>query len=823
MKYRLGAIADITEGKLVGSAVEKIADLLLDSRKATSGHEVLFVAIRGKVHDAHQYIPELYDRGFRQFLVEELPKQFLPGANFVVVEDSLKALQELAAYHRSQFHYPVVGITGSNGKTVVKEWLHQLLHHNYRLVRSPKSYNSQVGVPLSLWALRPDHQLALIEAGISQPGEMAKLQRMIRPTDGLFTMLGGAHAEFFESAEQKLKEKLKLFKNCSRVFYCSDQPMVKDAMAKLQSKGKDLCTWSRTDASATLFVAKETTQGNTTTLDVVHKGHKGHWKLPFTNHASLDNAMLCALYLLENDISIEDAGKRLSALEPIAMRLELLDGLHGNLLINDAYNSDPESVAIALDFLRQQKHKLKRVLVLSDLQQSGTPPDQLYKQVAQWVRDYRIDQFYGIGPELERRNDLFPAGSKFFPTTEAFLRALPELHLKDSLILLKGARVYKFERILDTLQQQSHDTVLEVNLSAMVRNLNYYRQKLAPSTKLMAMVKAFSYGAGTGEIAAALQFQKVDYLTVAYADEGVQLRQAGIELPILVMNPDEASFGAILQYKLEPEVYSFRILDLLLKHLLKSNFEGRNFPIHLKLDTGMHRLGFTQEDLPNLINRLRSEYILEVKTVFSHLAAADEPEHKSFTQEQIRTFVEMTATLERALGYKPIRHILNSSGIRFYPEAQLDMVRLGIGLYGISSDPTEREELQPVGRLRSIISQIKTVGKGESVGYSRSFIAQDNMRTGTVAIGYADGLRRVLSNGGGNLFVNGQAVPIVGKVCMDMCMIDLTGVEAKEGDEVEIFGPNQTVYELADRMGTIPYEVLTSISQRVKRLYFQES
>lgn len=822
MKYRMGAVAEITGGELIGSARERISDLLLDSRKSTTVHEVLFVALRGAVHDGHHYVPELYHRGMRHFLVEELPPEPLPDAHFVKVKDSLKALQKLAAFHRSQFHYPVVAITGSNGKTVVKEWLHQLLHQDVRIVRSPKSYNSQVGVPLSMWTMRADHQMALIEAGISQPGEMSRLERIIKPTHGLFTMLGHAHAEFFESPEQKLAEKLKLFRSCQDLYYCKDQEAVHKAMLKLGKKGRRLHSWSRKDQDAELYVKSIRKRGTKSQAELVWKGETFLVELPFATEASLDNAFLCCVFLLDQGLDPKQLMLRTSQLEPIAMRLELLEGLHGNLLINDAYNSDPESVAIALEFLRQQKQKMKRVLVLSDLQQSGTDTAELYRQISKWLADYEIDEFIGIGPEISASANLFPSRCRFFSGTDAFLRALPEFNWKNRLILLKGARLFRFERILDTLQQQTHDTVLEVNLTALLHNLNYYRAQLKPKTKLMAMVKAFSYGSGSAEIAAALQFHKVDYLAVAYADEGVQLRQAGIDLPIMVMNPDEASFGAILQYRLEPEIYSFRILERFLRHLVRTNYEGLRFPIHLKLDTGMHRLGFEEADLGNLAAILKAEPGVEVRSVFSHLAAADEEEHREFTAEQIALFQHLSGALEKVLGYPVIRHVLNSSGIHYFPEAQMDMVRLGIGLYGITSDPEERSRLRPVGRLRSIISQIKLIRKGESVGYSRSFIAGRDMRIGTVALGYADGLRRTLSNGVGVLYTGGKPVPIIGKVCMDMCMVDLSEVNVREGDEVEVFGPNLSVYEMAERMQTIPYEVLTSISQRVKRVYFQE-
>lgn len=828
-EYSITQIAEIIKGslELAGNREASIRQLLIDSRKLSSPEASLFFAIKGERHDGHKFIPELFEKGVLNFVVNEVPSnaERFARSNFIVVNDTLHALQALCISHRSQFRIPVIGITGSNGKTIVKEWLYQLLREDHNIVRSPKSYNSQVGVPLSVWQMNPDHDLGIFEAGISRSGEMYHLEPIISPSIGLFTNVGQAHDENFIDHLQKINEKLKLFVNCDTLVYCKDYLFLNEAVQKNEELKKlKIFTWSR-KSRANLQVGKISRNGHDTEIQGVYNNDFIRIKIPFSDEASIENAINCWALLLHMGYENKVIAERMRYLSPVAMRLELKEGINNCSIINDSYNSDLGSLSIALDFLNQQKQHPKKTLILSDILQSGRNEEQLYREVAELVSRKDIHRIIGIGEALSRQQDAFTVEKSFYPSTNDFLAHINTALFRDETILVKGARAFRFEEISKVLQQKAHETVLEINLNAIVHNLNYFRSKLKPGTKIMAMVKAFSYGSGSFEIANIMQFHRVDYLAVAYADEGIELRKAGITMPIMVMNPEEQSYDSMIQYRLEPEIFSFRVLNLFDEAIKRNRTKGREddpLPVHLKLDTGMHRLGFSEDELNELIVRIKNNKSLIVRSVFSHLAGSDESEHDEFTRTQISRFSEMSAKIAEHFDYPIIRHILNSAGIVRFPEAQFDMVRLGIGLYGIGTNPSEQSMLQNVSTLKTTISQIKNIPENETIGYSRKGIARRNMRIATVPIGYADGLSRKLSNGKGKMMVQGKSAPIVGNVCMDMCMIDITDISCTEGDEVIVFGEDYPITEVAKELDTIPYEVLTSVSRRVKRVYYQE-
>lgn len=802
-----------------------IHHLLTDSRRLSDAEHTLFFALRGERHDGHRYLADLHRQGLRNFVVEEIPAELRDAndTNFLIVDNTLDALQRLAAMHRRQFTYPVIAITGSNGKTIVKEWLYQLLRDTYHIVRSPKSYNSQTGVPLSVWPMSEQHDLAIFEAGISQPGEMEKLETILRPDIGLLTNIGTAHDENFESRDQKIREKLKLFVHCKTLITNAAIPGLEEALDAPEFANVKRLTWSyEPQSSADVRILERLVYDGETSLQVTYEDRLLQFKIPFTDVASVENAMLCCSLLLHLGLSDEEIALRMHTLAPVAMRLELKDGINDCSLINDAYNSDLGSLSIAIDFLNQQNQHPKRTLILSDILQSGRSEQNLYHIVALMVERMRIQRFIGIGEALERNKEAFSIADKiFFPDTAAFLQALPQIDFRNETILIKGARAFGFEAIVNALQEKAHETVLAINLNALVHNLNYFRSRLLPATKIMAMVKAFSYGSGTFEIANVLHFHRVDYLAVAYADEGVALRRTGIRTPIMVMNPEEQGYEAMIAHRLEPEIFSFRVLERFVEALHVFG-NGEPFPVHLKLDTGMHRLGFEAAAIDDLIGTLKEQPLLHVQSIFSHLAASDEGEHDAFTREQVAAFTKMSDKIMAALGRPVMRHILNSAGIQRFPEAQFDMVRLGIGLYGVGASEKEQAQLQHVSTLKTVISQIKHIPAGETVGYSRKGKAVGDIAIATVPIGYADGLSRRLSNGKGKMWINGKAAPIIGNVCMDMTMLDITNIDCREGDEVIIFNEDHSIAELAHDMDTIAYEVLTMVSGRVKRVYYQE-
>lgn len=827
MNYTIQDILRIIKAEplLLQAPKNAVKDLLIDSRSLNAAQSSLFFAIKGKRHNGHSFIQELYEKGVRNFVVSAEIENLAAyeQCNFLKVTDTLKALQILAAAHRASFILPVIGITGSNGKTIIKEWLYQLLSPDKKIVRSPRSFNSQVGVPLSVWQINEGHELAIFEAGISEPDEMDKLQPIIKPTIGLFTNIGTAHDKNFIHISQKAGEKLKLFTKVETLIYCTDYFEIQDRIIKTElTKTIGFFTWSR-NTKANLQITAIEKNPRDTRITAVFKSNIIFIDIPFTDDASVENAIHCwavMLYLGYHPLHVND---RMLQLAPVAMRLEMKEGINRCSIINDSYNSDINSLSIALDFLNQQKQHNKRTLILSDILQSSMDDYSLYSSVASLLVEKGINRLIGIGPNISRQAALFPLEKEFYKDTDDFLLNFSSNKLFDETILLKGARMFEFEQISRMLQQKSHETVLEINLNALVHNLNYYRSKIKPGVKVMAMVKAFSYGSGSFEIANVLQFQHIDYLAVAYADEGVELRKAGITVPIMVMSPEEESLDTLIQYQLEPEVYSLRILELLKIAIRnRSSLAETIVPVHLKMDTGMHRLGFQPSELEALMASLLQEPSIKVRSVFSHLATADETTMDEHTQRQIALFREMGKILKEGLGETFFMHILNSAGITRFPDAQFDMVRLGIGLYGIGNDEREQQALQNVSTLKSIISQIKEVAEKGGVGYGRKWIAQGPASIAIIPIGYADGLDRRLGNGKGKVFIDGHAVPIIGNVCMDMCMVDITGLQVKEGDEVVLFSENYTVKQFADHLGTIPYEVLTSISRRVKRIYYYE-
>lgn len=821
MSYSLEKIASLIGAHCFGEGEAQIDWILNDSRSLAFPESTLFFALRSQRNDGHKYIPDLYRRGVRNFVVANLPENYeqkYSDAHFLRVVSPLKALQRLAERHREEYDLPVVGVTGSNGKTVVKEWLYQLLSGSRNVTRSPRSYNSQVGVPLSVWLLNSRSEVGVFEAGISQPGEMSALRAIIQPTIGVMTNLGPAHQENFSSLQEKCLEKLSLFKDCQVVVYEADDSVVSECVDQAMLKGDHLA-WSRRDPNSPLFIRDVRKEETFTTVNYTYLGTDGSYTLPFVDEASIQNSIHCLAVCLYLRLPATDIAARMSRLEPVAMRLEVKQGVRGCTLINDSYNSDINSLDIALDFMNRRPESRRRTLILSDILQSGMPVEELYAKVAEMVNRRKVDRIIGVGPDIMAQSQRFHMDKMFFVSSEALLQSGMLDKLSNEVILLKGSRKFNFEAISEHLSLKVHETTLEVNLEAIVRNLNYYRSFMKPETKMVCMVKASAYGAGSVEIAKTLQDHRVDYLAVAVADEGADLRKAGITGNIIIMNPEMSTFNMLFQYDLEPEVYSFALLEALIKAAEKEGIT--NFPVHLKLDTGMHRLGFDPEhDLPALIDRLQHQTALLPRSVFSHFVGSDSPDFDAFSAHQFELFDKASRQLQEAFPYKILRHICNSAGIERFPERHLDMVRLGLGLYGI--DPIDNRVLNNVTTLKTTILQIHEVSPEDTVGYSRRGHLTRKSRIAAIPIGYADGLDRHLGCGHCYCLVNGQKAPYVGNICMDVCMIDVTDIDCKEGDTVEIFGDHLPVTVLSDVLGTIPYEVLTSVSERVKRVYFQE-
>lgn len=821
MEYAIKEIAGIIGASSEYLHASTISILLTDSRRLSFPEQSLFFALKTKTNNGHNFISELYRLRVRNFVVNEmLPEYYaMQGGNFLVVKDTLKALQKLATHHRKQFNIPVIGITGSNGKTIVKEFLYQLLHKEFNIVRSPRSYNSQLGVPLSVWQMSDKNTLGIFEAGISQPDEMERLQPIIAPTIGIITSIGEAHQENFISTTQKCMEKLTLFKDCEAIIYDEDNRFISNCIESACLSHKAIA-WSRTDSDAPLYVESIVKKETETVIRCTLLGFDRVYTIPFTDDASIENVIHCmALMLFLKPTSVNDEEK-FGRLEPVAMRLDVKQGINNCLLINDTYNSDINSLDIALDFQQSRRvgKDLKCTLILSDILQSGTLPKSLYKKVADLVRRKRIDRIIGIGRDLKEYGHAFEMEKEFYNTTEEFIKSPSFKKFKNELILLKGSRRFHFEQISELLEKKVHETILEVNLDAIVHNFNYYRSKLKPETKMVCMVKAFGYGAGSFELAKSLQEHRCDYLAVAVADEGAELRKEGISIPIIVMNPEFSSLNVLFENSLEPEVYSFRLLDAMIKETERRGITS--YPVHIKIDTGMHRLGFQPSDVPAICARLKEQSGVIARSVFSHLVGSDSIVFDDFTKKQLDTFATTASELEAGLEYKVIKHILNSAGIERFTDSQMDMVRLGIGLYGVSA--SGQKGLRNISTLKTIILQIQDVPAGDSIGYSRMSYVKRDSRIAIIPIGYADGLDRHFSNGGGEVSIGGRRCPIVGNICMDACMIDVTDIEAHEGDPVIIFGEELPVSELADKLKTIPYEILTSISPRVKRVYYKE-
>ena len=814
MILTLKNIVSILHAKWVGSNPSTlIENIAIDSRSLQNGAQTLFFAIVGPNNDAHSYIDELLAKGVHNFVVTHVPDGVANQANFLVVENTLDALQQFAAYYRSLFDFPIIGITGSNGKTIVKEWLNFLLNPDYNIIRSPKSYNSQVGVPLSVIAINEQHNLGIFEAGISTTTEMEKLERILKPTIGILTNIGSAHDEGFANIGEKMKEKLKLFHHAKILIYNKNKSIDAFINPKLKT-----FSWSCKDESADVFIVKKSVLDKT--LLKIRQAENGfEIKIPFQDDASVENAIQCIMVLLYFGYDPKTIESRVELLFPVEMRLKVKNGINNTTLIDDSYSSDFQSLKIALDFLESQKQYKKKTLILSDIFQSGLSNDELYSKVSQLIVSNKINRVIGIGETISQFKNKF-LNCITFKDTDTFIAQLERLNFSNETLLIKGARTFHFEKIVTALEEKTHETVLEINLNAISHNLNFFKSKLKAKTKMMVMVKAFGYGNGGFEIAKLLEHHKVDYLGVAFADEGISLKNDGIRLPIMVLNPETTSFAAIIQHQLEPEIYSLKGLKSFLK--IAEQKKLKSYPIHIKLDTGMHRLGFEEEQLEELISILKDNRLVLVKSILSHMATSDDLIHHAFALSQIDLFEKMTSKLMADLKIKTIRHILNTSGISNFPKAQYDMVRLGIGLYGISNNPEEQPNLENVGTLKSIISQIRTIDSGESVGYGRRFMADRTTKIATVPIGYADGISRHWGNGVGFVTIHDQKAMILGSICMDMLMVDVTDIRCFEGEPVIIFGESPTVIYIAEKLQTIPYEILTSISQRVKRIFYRE-
>ncbi len=822
IEFSIAEISKIVNGKLIGNVASrnlKITQIVSDSRTFFNPKNALFFALVGPINNGHSYVSDLIQKGINVFVVSEVSVTN-KNAIFILVDNTTVALQKLATFNRQQYNYPVIGITGSNGKTIVKEWLHELLSSHFKIVRSPKSYNSQIGVPLSILLMNPTFNLGIFEAGISKPREMENLTEIISPEIGIFTNIGDAHQKNFNSVQQKIEEKLCLFKNSKKLIFNTDPEIVKTQIEKFcKTHSVKKISWSLKNENATI-IFNTVIKNKFTEITANIAGKNFSFEIPFTDDSAIENSCHCfasTWVLLGDPKPVLPQFKKLG---PVAMRLEIKQGINNCILVNDYYNSDLNSLTIALSVLHQQaaKEHLYKQVILSDIQQTGMPQADLYKRVNELLIEWKIDEIIGIGEEITNHSEQFSVKKNFYISLNEFENHFNRSDFKDAAILIKGARQFTFEKISDLLQQKAHQTVLEINLNALVHNLNTFRSLLKPETKIMVMVKAFSYGSGDVEIAKMLQYQNVDYLAVAVADEGVQLRNAGIQTPIIVMNPEQHSFQNIIDYQLEPNIYSLELLKNFLKTVSQNGVQ--EFPIHLKIDTGMNRLGLKSEaEIKKTVATILSSNWLKIKSVFSHLAASDDLGLDNFTQSQFEIFEEKSQIIFSSFSYKIDRHILNSAGIERFPEKQFEMVRLGIGLYGVSHTGLP---LQNIGTLKSTISQVKKVQPNETIGYNRKGKIKRESEIAIVPLGYADGLDRKLGNEKGSAFIKEKRVPIVGNICMDMLMLDVTGLGIKPGDKVEFFGSNISILEVAQNASTIPYEILTGISQRVKRVYIQE-
>lgn len=813
--FQIGEIAELTNGRLIGEGARVVESIATDSRSLPGSTNVLFVAIAGDHHNGNDFLSEVYDKGIRCFLTDQDPKELFDDASYCITGNALAALQLLAAARRNAFKGTAISITGSNGKTIVKEWLYQILQRKASVVRSPRSYNSQLGVPLSIWQLSERYRYAIIEAGISRLGEMEKLERIIHPDIGILTNIGPAHNENFSSESVKLKEKLQLFRNCRKLIYNADLKVDNLKISEyLKEYNAEKVDWSVSGSAKYIYSITENIPGKPN-LKLKVKSESYLFELPYTDGASVENLLNVITTLMELGMEPAEIAVGLKLLEPVEMRLETLNGVLGSTLVNDVYNADLSGLAVALNVLDQLKKHKKKVVILSDLYQSGMQPEDLYREVAGMLKFRNIDKVICVGENSTKQRHFFPDNSEFYDKTEDFLSFFNRSDINDAAVLIKGARKFHFEDITQLLQLQYHKTVLEINVNALTENLNYYRSLLNSRTKIMVMVKALSYGSGGDEIAAFLQHEKVDYLAVAFPDEGIRLRKAGTKLPVMVMNADKDDYRTLFEYNLEPEIYCRSGLEQFVR---MSRFMGMaDHPIHIKLDTGMHRLGFEEEDMEWLLSCLREENVV-VKSIFTHLVGSDEPQLDGFSKQQAEKFKTMAGKIKSIAGDSVMLHMLNSAGIERFADYQFDMVRIGIGLYGHGY----RADLAPVSTFKTVISQIRNVKKGDTVGYNRSGKVLRDSRIATIPVGYADGIDRRLGNGNYSFYLNGKKVPVIGNVCMDMTMIDISGVDATIGDTVELFGKNLPVSEMADKLDTIVYEILTSVPERVKRVYIRE-
>lgn len=809
--YTLQELSNILKAELKGDPQQKVENIWIDSRRIVNAPNAVFFALKGAQLDGHDFIQSAYNKGVRSFVVKEIPMN-LEGANFLIVSDPLTSLQNWAKFHREKFDYQIVGISGSNGKTIVKEWLYQLLYQKINLIRSPKSFNSQIGVPLSVLEMMPGIDLAIFELGISKPDEMMHISEIVKPNIAVITNIGEAHSEFFQTRNQHIQEKIKIAERANKIIFSSDD----EALFRIiQEKYPDkiyLTFGSNAQADVRLLEANNP-------LKIQFENRVYEIPFHFKDAASINNALICFAVLTQLDVDLDGILPDFKKLSPVEMRLEILEGSHDMEIINDSFNSDLSSIPIALNVLNHQ-NKPNKTLIITDVLQNRQKGSELYQEVANWVNAYPIQKVILIGQEIPEYKNLFNHFHSSFQNTEAFLSHFKASDFRGEALLLKGARKFELDRISRRFEKKSHDTILEVNLQNLIENVNYFRSKLEPKTKLMAMVKAFGYGAGGFDISQALTNQNIDYLGVAYADEGAELRQNGIRTPILVMNPEQSSYYSIIDSQLEPEIYSLRVLNKFTDHLIDRKIQ-KTYPIHLKLNTGMNRLGFKSEDLSELIKQLADNHYVKVQSVFSHLATSDDTHNKEFVHQQVKAFEVMYEKLSLNLGYFPLRHMLNSAGILNFPEYQMDMVRLGIGMFGIADDEHQKH-LKNVITFKTVISQITPLKVGETVSYGRSFIAKNPTKIATLSVGYADGVRRNWSHGNVEVNIGGKLAPIVGNVCMDMMMVDVTDIDCEEGDEVIIFGENPSVEEIAMKSQTISYEILTSVSSRVKRVYLKE-
>ena len=821
MNYTISEIALIIKAEDYKFPEKEVSVILTDSRSLTFPEETLFFALVTERNNAHRYIYDLYRKGVRHFVISDdiANKDEMSDANFLKVSDTLVALQQLAAVHRKRFDIPVIGVTGSNGKTIVKEWLYQLLHEDYNMVRSPRSYNSQIGVPLSIWQMNESTELAVIEAGISRPGEMDKLEAIIKPTVGIITNIGGAHQEGFASMQEKSLEKLALFKDSDCIIYNGDSALISDTVEKMCLGTREIA-WSYKDKNGPLYIIKVSKEEENTRIRYSYLQYEGEFVIPFVGDAAVENAIHCLAVMLYLGKGPNEITEKMAKLEPVAMRLEVKEGRNNCLVINDTYNSDINSLEIALDFqVRRATAGMRRTLILSDILQSGMLPATLYRKVSQILMHKGVDRLIGIGPEISACEKSFGMDAEFYLTTDSFLNSGATERFNNELILIKGSRDFHFEQISEALELKQHETILEVNLDALIDNFNFYRQKLKPETKIICMVKAFGYGAGSYELAKSLQDRGCDYLAVAVADEGAELRKAGITMPIMVMNPEMNSFRTLFSYSLEPEIYSFKLLKAFSKEAEQLGI--MHYPVHIKIDSGMHRLGFTFEDMPLLVNELSAMPSIRARSVFSHFAGSDEARFDDFSLRQIAIFKDCARIIQNVTPFPIMRHILNTAGISRFTDEQMEGVRLGLGLYGISPIGNE-PGLRNVSTLKTTILQIKELNADQTVGYSRRGVLSRKSRIAALPIGYADGVDRHLGNGKGYVIINGRQAPYVGNICMDVCMVDVTDIDCQEGDKVEIFGDQLSVCVLAKWLDTIPYEILTSVSSRVKRVYYRE-